>query len=355
MKILLHSNALTKRGDSITLSGYAKALKKNYDIDCCLAYDINHINNSTEVIRRLKLESFKLYGYEKIIDLDKYAKNENIKTIYWLKSGENDGNFLFDCINCIHAVFNVVSPHGDKYAYVSEWLAKTAQNNYKSRSLNILRTTKKVFKNKFSENSIKDLYKCTFSNLLTPFDYVPHVVNLPEETINFREKYGISNSAFLIGRIGGYTEFNIDFVKETVKLILEDDKMNVFVFVNTEPFIQHDRVHFFNEYLDEPEKVSFIKACNMMLHARAMGETFGFAIAESLSMNIPIASCTIGHDKNHHVMLKNTGLLYNNSNELFNIYLKVKQGGFKFFNLKQLIDEFTPEKVAAKFFNTFLR
>ena len=53
MKILLHSYAVTKRGDSISLLTYAKALKKFYDIECQIVFEKNNKNNSTEAIKNL--------------------------------------------------------------------------------------------------------------------------------------------------------------------------------------------------------------------------------------------------------------------------------------------------------------
>jgi glycosyltransferase involved in cell wall biosynthesis len=354
MKILLHSYAITKRGDSISLQTYAKALKKYYEIECEIVYDKNNENNSIESINNLINQGLSLYSYEDIDDLNFYAEKNNFDLVYWIKSGENDGKYVRNCKNVIHAVFNQVSPHGDAYAYVSEWLAKTAFTNYKSRLVNVYRNSKNVFRSNFSEYSIKNTLTCTFSNLIKPFEFVPHIIDLPNSNINFRQKYGISNNAFVIGRIGGYSEFNIEFVKITINKILNDDKNNILIFVNTEPFISHDRVLFINNYIDENEKASFISSCDMMLHARMMGETFGFSIAEALSMNVPIAACTIGHDKNHLYLLESTGLLYNNSEELFNIYLSIKYKYYKSIDLKEKVIDFTPEKVAEKFKNVFL-
>ena len=354
MKILLHSYAVTKRGDSISLLTYAKALKKFYDIECQIVFEKNNKNNSTEAIKNLIKQGLSLYSYDNINELNIHAEKNNIDLVYWIKSGENDGKYVKNCKNVIHAVFNQVSPHGDKYAYVSEWLANAASKNYKNRIKNIYRNSKNIFNDNFSKYSIKNTLECTFSNLLTPFEFVPHIIDLPQSDISFRKKNGISDKAFIIGRIGGYTEFNIDFVKITVKKILEDDKNNIFFFVNTEPFIEHERVIFINNYIDENEKSSFISSCDMMLHARMMGETFGFSIAEALSLNVPVAACTIGNDKNHHFLLESTGLLYNNEEELFNIYLNVKNRYFHGFNLKDKVINYTPEKVAKKFKKVFL-
>lgn len=354
MKILFHSNALTKRGDSVTVSSYAKALNLFYGYDCKIVFDVNNTNNSKEVISSLISSGFDIYGYKNLNDLNIYAHKLNVDVVYWLKSGENDNKYLKDCKNVIHAVFNQVAPHGDVYAYVSEWLAITASKNYANRSVNVFRNLKNIVRENFSPYSLSSTYKCAFSNLFNPFEFVPHIIDLPNSQVNFRSKYGISDRSFLIGRIGGYTEFNIPFVKNTIETILNDDLNNIFIFVNTEPFITHNRVIFINNYIDEFEKSSFISACDMMLHARSMGESFGISIAESLSLNIPVASCIIGHDKNHHSLLNSTGLLYQDSDELMSVYSKIKSGFYKSIDLRSNVLLFTPEKVSEKFKEVFL-
>ena len=62
----------------------------------------------------------------------------------------------------------------------------------------------------------------------------------------------------------------------------------------------------------------------MMIHARKMGESFGIAIAESLYFNVPIAASNMGKDKNHTILLKNSGLIYSNEIELIDLYKKIK-------------------------------
>ena len=354
MKLILHSNALTRRGDAITLRNYSIYLKKYYNINSTIAFNSNSTSNSTEVINKLKEEKIKLFDYKSKNELLRYAYDNNFENIYWLKSGEFDDNLIPGIKNSIHAVFNVVSPHGNVYAYVSEWLAKEASRNYYNRLFNSARILKNGIKNPSLEK-FKLLGQTITQNTLKNFEFVPHIIQPPLALgLNFREKYGISNDSFLIGRIGGFDQFDIEYVHKTIEKILEDDNKNIFVFINTKIFIVHERVFFLNDYISDEIKSCFIKSCNMMIHARKMGESFGIAIAESLYFNVPIAASNTGKDKNHTILLKNSGLLYSNEIELIDIYKKIKSGFYKGVNLKDNIKMFSPELVINKFKKIFI-
>ncbi len=41
-----------------------------------------------------------------------------------MKSGQDDGLVAQSCRTVVHSVFKFCEPHGDVYAYVSEWLAQ---------------------------------------------------------------------------------------------------------------------------------------------------------------------------------------------------------------------------------------
>lgn len=353
MKIILHSNALTRRGDSVTVSSYARALKKFADIECEIAFERQNFNNDYHVIMSLN-EEFKLIPYDSISELDEYVQKNNIELIYWLKNGHYDNKFLKKCKNVIHVVFNVVSPHGDKYVYVSKWLADEASRNYFRRVFSSKQVIKYAIRNP-SIKYLKEIYNHFALNSFRTFEFVPHIVDLPKP-INgkFRKSHGYLPDHFIIGRIGGYDQFNIELVKEWVREVVVKDIDTYFVFINTEHFIDHPKVKYIDEYLTEQDKADFIDGCNMMLHAREMGETFGYAIAESLFLNTPIASYYYGKDGNHREMLKGTGLLFKSKNDLSLIYENIKNGEYASAELNLLVENFSPNKVAREFKRIFI-
>ena len=207
-------------------------------------------------------------------------------------------------------------PHGDRYAYVSEWLAHTMNTRYNAK-----------------------------------IPSVPHIVNLPAPDADLRSQLGISSSQIVIGRHGGYLEFNLSWVYETVKKLLDKHPNYTFLFLGTRPWIDHPRVIFLPANGDTQYKSNFINACDAMLHARSNGESFGLSIAEFLSQNKPVIAANGGNDQNHLAMLAGSGLLYNDAQELESMLLNFK-------DIKQdwytRINESRPASAMAKFKEVFL-
>ena len=101
------------------------------------------------------------------------------------------------------------------------------------------------------------------------------------------------------------------------------------------------------------EKVAFINSCDVMIHARERGETFGLSIAEFSSKNKPIITYCLSPEQSHISILKDKGLYYSNYDELYNLLLNITindiQG--KDWNCYR---EFTPKNIMEQFNNKFL-
>ena len=121
--------------------------------------------------------------------------------------------------------------------------------------------------------------------------------------------------------------------------------------IGTEPFVSHPNVKFINEIHDVQRKADFINTCDVMLHARERGESFGLSIAEFLSLNKPVLAWNNGHDLNHLDMLKDSGLLYNDASHLN--YLLHNLPDFKEDWTKR-VEQFKPVPVMNKFKEVFL-
>lgn len=315
MKVLFHNNTLNYRGTTVAVADYARynqeILGNESIIAYCKSYGMEKdMGNEPSVIESLE-KRFKVVGYN-TGDLEKIIDENKIDLTYIINSGQRE-ILPANCKTAIHAVFQFYDPHGDRYAYISKWLSE-----------------------EMSQGQIP---------------YVPHIVDLPPPTFSYRKSLGISDDKIVVGRIGGYFTFDIPQVKEYIKKLVQDNDTFIFLFVGTEPFFDHPNVKFINEIHDPQKKSNFINSCNCMLHARQRGESFGLSIAEFLALNKPVLSWNGGHDKNHLDMLKDSGTLYNNEDDLN--YILHNLGDFKQ-DWVARVNDFKPETVMKKFNEVFL-
>jgi hypothetical protein len=280
MKIILHDNSLNLRGTSVALYDYAFHLKKLYNHECAIAYDVNHATNDQKVIKKFKRE-FEVFGYSNFTDINAFIQNIQADIYYATKAGERDGKNPLNIKTCVHAVFPCGSEHihGDVYAFISPWLSQHCSNN------------------------------------TTPF--VPYMVNLPNTTEHYRTQLSIPKHAIVFGRYGGIETFDINFVYQVINDIVKTNANIYFLFCNTYKFINHPNVIFANNTASLLEKVKFINTCDALLHARHRGETFGLAIAEFMSKGKPVFTYSGSAEKNHYLLLDNQGVLYDNSEDLY--------------------------------------
>ena len=90
-----------------------------------------------------------------------------------------------------------------------------------------------------------------------------------------------------------------------------------------------------------------------MIHSRAMGESFGLAIAEFLYHDKPVIACPFGNDQNHVKMLGAKGLWYQDSMGLYEQITSITQQDRKGI-YRALVDKYTPENVMKKFNQVFI-
>jgi len=251
-------------------------------------------------------------------ELNFLAKDKECDFFYNLKYGHNDGVLLNDIKNLVHVVFPSYDPHGDIYAYVSQWLA---------------------------EEHGKE----------SPF--VPHMIDLPRTEENLRNALKIDNK-FVFGWYGG-RNFCIPFAREAVIDCARNREDVFFLFMNEQPFCEAENVLFLPRITDPIEKVKFINTCDVMLHANDRGETFGIAVGEFSSKNKPVVTYSLKNTKwekpgkSHLNILGKKAILYDDYNSLMEIlmYLKVENIKDKEWNCYQ---EFSPEKIMHTFKKVFL-
>jgi len=299
MKIGFHSNQLGIRGTEVALYDYALGNQEILGNESIIFAPKNSDLTTYDKFSK----KLPVYLYDNFEELEGFG----LDWCYFIKYGTNDDKLLKSAKNFVHAVFNVNDPHGDVYAYVSEWLGE-----------------------------------------LHDSPFLPHIVHTQPNSQDFRQQLGIPKDAVVFGRYGGYDQFDYDWVKNVIETIVKENSHIYFIFLNTQSFIQHPQVFFFGGTDDINKKTAFINTCDAMLHARSEGESFGLSICEFLAQNKPVITNPKGRDKNHVRVLGDKGIYYTNTKELYNIltgFIPKKE------NYSHLIDAFSPEKVMNKFNN----
>ena len=253
-------------------------------------------------------------------EFSEFAKSchRNFDFSYYLKSGENDKKLIDGMTNYVHVVFQNYDPHGDKYAFVSKWLAEEMQSKHPLAPAN-------------------------------HFEWVPHIVNMPHPRVNLRSQLGIPDTAICGIRIGGQDSFDISFVKKLIAK-LASQRNYYFIFVNTEKFIDSPHVIFLETIFDKQLKSDLLSSADYFLHARAMGESFGISIVEAMQIGLPVFAWEGGVDKNHLRLLPKE-MLYSGKRDLWAKIVNCRS--FSTDANKIASEEFRPNNVMEKFLNVF--
>ena len=311
MNIAFWDTHLNERGTTVAMFDYAYHNQTILNNKSFIFYHNDHEDNKNEVINKFKKE-FIVHGTKSMNEVDKYLTTYNISHIYIIKYGINDGTLSKVAINCIHCVFSCSEPHGEIYSAISPWIRG--------------------------------------GNLKYPI--VPHMINLPINNKNLREKLNISNNAIVFGGYGGKGSFSINFVHKVVYLIALNNPQIYFLFANFHKFCRDlPNIIHLPMITDLKQKVEFINTTDAMLHARVDGETFGISIGEFSSKNKPVIAMKIG-DLAHVHLLGNKGIWYNDEKSLYDILTSFKPELNKDWNA---YDDFTPEKVMNIFKEVYLK
>ena len=325
MNIAIHSHQFDGRGSGKALFDYGISLEK------ILGHNVSFITSGlskNEGINKFK-EQFKVFTYDKKFDrhppseilpiIESFVDKNNIDFMYMHKSGENDYMTPSNCKTGIHCVFNMNESHGSVYAGVSEYLAK-----------------------KFNKTL-----------------YVPHIIKNYIPTIDIRKEMNISEDTLIIGRIGGMDSFDLQFVHQSIKQILNTRQDIIFFFLSTNEFYHHDRLLYIPWVETEEEKFNIIHACDAMIHGRCMGETFGIACGEFSVSNKPVITWSgVGnpyYDKCHIDLLGDKAIQYNNEQDLTTILCNLTRKELQNKNWDVYSEKFNEYSVITQFDNIFLK
>lgn len=325
MKICLHSNQLDNRGTGKAIRDYGKALRNILNHEVCYMSSSSSNNESLSLISK----NFPVYlynghadrqtGFNVKAEIEQLVEKHKIDFFYMIKSGVDDNATPTNCKAGIHYVFNGSEPHGNVYAAVSKTLAE------------------KYKRNKF----------------------VPHIVRSLPPSKDIRTELNIPKNALVVGRHGGYDTFDLPFVHEAIQQVLEKRKDIYFLFLSTKPFTSHERVIHFENILNEQGIYNFIHACDIMLHARHMGETFGLSVGEFAACNKPVMTWHgLGHnfyDTAHIVQLKDKAILYSDKNEIINYLSNIKPIDFAGTNWDTFTEIFGDNNVIRQYEKVFLK
>ena len=314
MKIAFHANEISLRGTGVAMFDYAHYNKELLGNESIVLHWKGSTANHPLAYRKYE-KHFEIFGYDNWSEVDAILKSEQADFLYMIKGGEKDGKMTDVCKTGVHAVFQNYEPHGDIYAYVSEWLSQ----------------------------------KMTSGKL----PYVPHMIDMPRPDADMRHKLNIPEQAVVIGRHGGKDQFNLP-VGEVIERAALNNKFLYFVFLNTDRFCMPlPNIIHLDPIYDLQEKSNFIGMCDAMIHARAMGESFGLAIAEFLYHDKPVIAWPGGGDQNHTKMIGDSGLWYNTPEELYHLLISVKQENHNG-KYSRLVEKYAPEKVINKFNQVFI-
>lgn len=284
MKIAFYSNQLCLRGTEVALYNYARYNEEVLGNESVIVSQ-QHANMDAlpKFQSRFKVEITPWWGMEDFI------KREKPDWLYITKAGNNDGYSVKSIPNIIHVVFRHNEPHGDRYVYISDWLARDQGYNADTHGL-------------------------------------PYIVDkLPEPQKNMRESLNIPKNAIVFGCYGGSTEFNINSTHEVIKRVIKERNDVFFIFMNINKFCNdHPQVIHLPGSWNLQTKAEFIHSCDAMLHARSGGETFGLAVAEFSICNKPVVTYSLSGESCHLELLGERGIFYKESEDLYDIVNNLK-------------------------------
>lgn len=322
----MHDNALNERGVTTSIETYAQILTGMGHI-VSIAFRSDNPSNVPEVVERIG-QQFELLPYQRFSKVQN--SQHNFDLAYFQKSGARDDNCL-KIPSVIHVVFQEYDPHGQSYIYISKWLA----NQMKSE----IRSPKNVYRGLRAR-----INGC--SNALK-FDYLPLSSNV-DLLDDSRDR-----NRFVLLRYGGNDSFDIPWVQNELINFVQTHPNAIAFMVNTNQFVDHERIRFLPKFTNATERNHLLSSCDVFLHARYRGESFGLAVVEAMQAGKPILSWSGGIDSHHVELLSGSGCLFSNRQELSE-KLHLAYGGFSIANTDLLIDrseQFRNQNIAPKLEN----
>jgi glycosyltransferase involved in cell wall biosynthesis len=263
------SNKLTLRGTEIAIFDYADYNEKilgNKSIIITRDYEkIKHeFDVDIQAYNKFN-DRFNVFYYENQEDIDNIVSQNNVSHIFIEKAGDWDGLISNKCKNIIHCVFSTSCPHGQVYTPIGQTINNLHGTNY---------------------------------------PVTPYMVTLPECNENLRDNLNIPTDAIVFGRYGGKESFDIQFVHNVIKQLLDVRHDVYFIFMNTTVFYEHKNIIYLPGNTEMIYKRKFINSCDALIHARYQGETFGLTCGEFAICEKPVITFGKSRENEHLLILK---------------------------------------------------
>ncbi|MES0882827.1 hypothetical protein [Roseibium sp. SCP14] len=313
MRIGFQAGAINERGMSVALYDYALGTQNILGHEAFVFFSENGSNPA--VVEKFR-KTLNLIPVPTPRDARAVSEPYQLDFCYYIRDGRKRPLDIVANRSGVHAVFRHFEPHGDVYAYVSDWLANWMTGGKAPA--------------------------------------VPHIVELPEADGDLRDELGIPKDAFVVGRYGGFDQFNVPFAHQAVSEALERRSDLYFLFVNTEQFIEHPRALFLPPVVRPQEKVRFIASCDAGINAKKIGESFGLAIAEFLMFGKPVFSWAGGMDQNHVCMSPKPEWVYRTRRDLLRLLTDYVPSASDGELARASVECYRPEAVMKRFDDVFL-
>jgi len=222
--------------------------------------------------------------YETLEELGREVRCFQADFFYEISPGSFHALPRVGCPIGIHAIFPHAEFFGDRFRFVSPWLARVMTGQADG--------------------------------------FVPHLVRKYESRESLRAELGIPPEATVFGRHGGADTFNIPFARKVVAEHARRHPEDHFVFLNTEPLqgtAKMKNIHYLTATVNPAEKAAFLATCDAMLHARWHGETFGLAVGEFAVLGKPVITYGGSRERAHLEMLGSHSRTYHNDDDLHKI------------------------------------
>ncbi len=314
--ILFHENQLCLRGTTVSTFEYADYNERILGNKSII---VSNPQANLDALPKFQ-KRFKHVLLDHLWNYDNIIREHKVDFTYFIKMGSQDGFMINPNVglSLIHVVFRYNDPHGHRYRFVSDWLARDQGYSSETHS-------------------------------------VPHIVErFPQSAYDLREKLGISKSKTVFGCYGGSTEFNVSSTHRAIENTVKSRDDIVFLFMNINQFMEpHPNViHLPGTWVME-EKAAFVRACDAMIHARSGGETFGKAVAEFAMENKPVLTYDISGERAHIDMLKERGLYYKGYEDCYDMLNNLNKYAIRD-DYYKAYENYTPEIIMDKFNKLFL-
>jgi hypothetical protein len=328
-KIAFHSYQLGERGTEILLYKFAKYNREILGNDSIIVSTSSRPYPSAE-----RFKEFPTFLYKDVWvndgkndglrnTLERLCEKEKVDAFCALKGGEDDGFMPSNTKRLAHCVFRMDQPHGDVYAGVCKY--------------------------------ISDKY-----GGIHPYVYPIVELEAPDCHETYRTELNIPSDALVLGRHGGNDTFSLGSITTpAIHAALGKRKDLWFVFLNTNKFIDHERVKFLPYTSHEWAKAKFVNTCDAMIHGRYDGEIFSLSLAEFSKRNKPIITWkpeTIPdhYDTGHFSTLGDNAFYYKGKDNLFEILINLNKNEIANKDWDMYKDTYSPLNVMNMFANVYL-